>query len=159
MNALIESFKEIDLISNIKGLTLDLEKATPTEINLFIGALTGRIPLEDIFRGHLYSVEDFCLTHYGHSGKTVVIPDYYHNHTEAHLLFARHNITVISDNGNSGYRGAKMMVDERNEVVMDGKYISASSTSMYLNRAGLETLVKVLEIDYMDKLVKIHELM
>lgn len=157
MKSLITNFKTVNLINNIQGLTLDLEKATPFEINMFVGYLLGRITASDVRNPRQYTILDNQLILDHHiSGRNYVVQDYYHNHEAAHLLLIHHGIAIVFDKDNNVYRASKITI-ENEEIVSDGKYLSDSETSSFINEAGLKTLINVLSYDNMERLVELEK--
>lgn len=152
MKKLIKNLKQVDLISDKKGANLDLDNATPFEINIFLGYLLGRISAYDICNPKQYAIQDCGLR----IGETIVVPDYYNNHVEAHLLLTKYNIATVFDDDANVYRACKMTI-ESGEMVVDGSYASAFNESNYINAAGLKTLIGVLSSKNIQKIYELDQ--
>lgn len=154
---LLQNFK---INKDKQTLSLDYEQATPRDINIYIGYLIGRINADEVAGHHFYRWgeqrhgRDFCLVYDGHMGQSIVIPDYYHEHTEAFLLLTHRNIVItnaVNGENNFYYIAAKMTVID-NVIQQDNEYLDCNMTSGYISKAGLFTLSKCLEKDHPEKL-------
>lgn len=140
--------------------TLDLDKATAFELNMFVGFLLGKLSVADFVNPRIYDIGQFDLSFYSPMGMTTVIPDYYNDHAEAHTLFSHHNIVIVNDYNDekgcsNGYIAAKM-VFKNGMIIQNPVFEFANSSSLYLNECGLKTLIKVLSYNQFKTLRKLH---
>lgn len=146
-------------------ISLDYDQATPLDINIYISYLIGRISATETLDRNFYRVgdkrhnRDYCLVNDGVMGQTVVVPDYFHDHTEAFLLLTHRNIIItnaVSEENNRFYLGAKMNV-ENGVVQQNPEYLDCNMQSVYILKAGLLTLAKCIEKEQPEKLQDLFE--
>ncbi len=153
---LLKNFKIIESSKN-NFIILDQDSATPLEINMYVGFLLGRISARDMVNPFQYSISDFSLTHYGQMGLTTVIPDFYHDHTECHLLLSHHQIATASSKEQNCYVSSKICVNpDSQSIEIDDKYAICGASSQYLNASGLYALINCLEQDQQGKLEELY---
>lgn len=149
---LLKNFKTIESPNN-KIIMLDQDSATPVEINMYVGFLLGRISAQDMVNPFQYSISDFSLTYYGQMGVTVVIPDFYHDHAECHLILSHHQIATASSKEQNCYVSSKICINpDSQSIEINDEYSTCYASSQYLNKSGLLALINCLEKDNQDKL-------
>lgn len=157
MTALITNFKSIK-INGEDALTLDFEKATPFEYNMFVGFLLGKIRTFDIFNPSQYCArkEDrFSLLYSSPSGIVTVVPDYYHCLLDAKDVFDLNSIVVVYDYKEHLYYAQKMSVVDK-KICIEEQYSDCQMTSKKEIEAGLKSLISYLSIERSDILIRLN---
>lgn len=154
---LLQNFKIIETPNN-NIIMLDQDSATPTDINMYVGFLLGRISAQDMANPFQYSISDFSLTHYGQMGTTVVIPDFYHDHAECHLILSHHQIATAFSKEQNCYVSSKICINpDSQSIEINDEYSICHASSQYLNESGLLALINCLEQDNQDKLEELFK--
>lgn len=136
--------KDHFIVDEKLGFILDKENATPLELNIYVAYLIGRIDIHTMKNIATYTVKDAALYFYSPMGMNLVVPDYYHEHTECFLVTTHHGISVVSPPDFSGYIGVKMTV-ENGVPCADSDFVDCLYKNSYINKAALGALINYYE--------------
>ncbi len=97
MKSFIKNFVEIKENGLVVGLSLDLEKAEPLELNIYTAYLSGRLTADDVISPPPWlKVSDWTVVGHGTFHDEIVVRDFVGNLSEYGSLANLHNITSIS---------------------------------------------------------------
>lgn len=140
------------MVRTSSGYTLNLDTATAADINIMVGYLLGRFDLHTMKTCMNHNVKDHKVFTYNPvQGEISVIPDYYHDHSEAHTLLIHHGIAIAFYKHENAYLGAPVKAENNN--IKQDDIVDSVHYSDYINRAGLGALIKKLSASKPQKII------
>lgn len=152
MDQLIENLKPIE-INGENALILDLEKASPFEKNVYAAYLDGKLSSIEIFEPyHGFYQRNNKLGVGSRTSESFIVEDYANDIGECVQLCSLYDVVVLKKQG-GGHVGKRLAAGKYNKVEELENSKKCSQSAHFYTHAGLHTVIKVMEMEYPDRLI------